>query len=73
MTTAHPVDPRELTDAQRAFAATHHAAPGFRSDSSDAVFVYRFGPRRTSRWLIDSAGLVVESASFKTAATASSR
>ena len=73
MTTTTYVSPRELTDAQRAFAETHHAAPGLRSESSDAVFVYRFGARRTSRWLIDAAGLVVDSASFKSAATASPR
>ena len=72
MTTTTDVSLRELTDAQRAFAETHHAAPGFRSESSDAVFVYEFGARRTSRWLIDAAGLVVDSASFKTALGASS-
>jgi hypothetical protein len=71
MTTTTAVSPRELTDAQRAFAKTHHAAPGLRSESSDAVFVYQFGARRTSRWPIDDAGLVVDSASFKTAVGAS--
>ncbi|MDX6659762.1 MAG: hypothetical protein QOJ55_584 [Solirubrobacteraceae bacterium] len=67
MTTITEVSPRELTDAQRAFAETHHAAPGLRSESSDAVFVYQYGSRRTSRWLVDAAGLVLDSASFKTA------
>jgi hypothetical protein len=49
MTTALDVNPRALTDAQRAFAHTHRATPGFRSEISDAVFVYQRGGRRTTR------------------------
>src|SRR5712664_3804449 len=64
MTTIAEVSPHELTDAQRAFAETHQATPGFRSQRSDAVFMYQFGDRRTARWLVDAAGLVVDSASF---------
>ena len=68
MTTITEVSSHELTDAQRAFADAHQATPGFRSESLDAVFVYQFGARRTARWLVDAAGLVVDSASFTTAA-----
>jgi hypothetical protein len=61
---AYAISPRELTDAQRAFALAHHATPGFRSELSDDVFVYRGGDRRSTRWLVDSAGLIVETTSF---------
>ena len=67
MTTTREINPRELTDAQRAFAESHQATPGFRSESLDAVFVYQLGARRTTRWLVDGAGSVVDSASFATA------
>jgi hypothetical protein len=66
MTTTREVRPHALTDAQRAFAHTHRATPGFRSEVSDAVFVYQHGARKTTRWLVDAAGMVVESASFGT-------
>ena len=64
MTTAPEVSPDALTDAQRAFAHAHRATPGFRSEISDAVFVYHRGSRSTTRWLIDATGLVVESTSL---------
>jgi hypothetical protein len=54
----------DLTDAQRAFARTHHAAPGFRSEVSDAVFVYQRSASRTTRWLVDAAGLIIGTSSF---------
>lgn len=68
MSTTREVNPHELTSAQREFAQSHQATPGFRSETLDAVFVYQLGARRTTRWLVDSAGLVVDSASFATAA-----
>jgi hypothetical protein len=61
---AYAISPDELTEAQRAFARTHEAAPGFRSEVSDDVFVYRRGARRTTRWLVDAAGVVVGTSSF---------
>jgi hypothetical protein len=64
----YAISPLELTDAQRDFADAHHATPGFRSELSDAVFVYRRGGRRTTRWLVDASGLIVGSTSFRTAA-----
>jgi hypothetical protein len=68
MTTVSEVRPHELTAAQRAFAHKHDATPGFRSEASDKVFLYQRGARRTIRWLIDGAGLVVDSTSFAGAA-----
>jgi hypothetical protein len=68
MTTACEVSPHELTHAQREFAQSHQATPGFRSELLDAVFVYQLGARRTTRWLVDGAGVVVDSASFATPA-----
>ena len=67
MTTTCEVSPHELTTAQRAFAQAHQATPGFRSEILEAVFVYQLGARRTTRWLVDGAGVVVDSASFATA------
>jgi hypothetical protein len=66
MTTVTALSPDELTHAQRAFADSHQATAGFRSEFSDAVFLYGRGARRTTRWLVDSAGLIVDTRSFAT-------
>ena len=66
MTTIREVRPYQLTDAQRAFADSHQAMPGFRSEFSDAVFLYGRGAERTTRWLVDAAGLIVDTRSFGT-------
>jgi hypothetical protein len=67
MTTVTALSASELTAAQRAFADSHQAMPGFRSELSDAVFLYGRSPRRTTRWLVDAAGLIVDTRSFATA------
>jgi hypothetical protein len=66
MTTIPEIDAHELTDAQRAFADSHQAMPGFRSEFSDAVFLYERGAWRTTRWLVDAAGQIVDTRSFAT-------
>jgi hypothetical protein len=40
--------------------------PGFRSELSDDVFLYGRSAGRTTRWLIDAAGLIVDTRSFAT-------
>jgi hypothetical protein len=64
VTTVPEVSAHELTDAQRAFADSHRALPGFRAELSDAVFLYERGAGRTTRWLVDAAGLIVATKSF---------
>ena len=54
-----------LTLAQREFAEHNQAVPAVRSAQDPRmVFMYRDEPRRTSRWLVDEAGEVVDSAMF---------
>jgi hypothetical protein len=56
----------ELTAAQFAFAARHRAVPAVRSAQDPRmVFMYRDETHRTSRWLVDDAGTVIDIASFR--------
>lgn len=56
----------ELTAAQFAFAERHQAVPAVRSAQDPRmVFMYRDEAHRTSRWLVDHAGIVVDVASFR--------
>jgi len=63
-----------LTEAQRQFAREHHANPVLRSDSDGRmIFMYRNDELGTSRWLVDPAGKVVDSAVFRHSAAADER
>jgi hypothetical protein len=56
----------ELTAAQIMFANDNQAVPAVRSAQDPRlVFMYRDEEHRTSRWLVDDAGLVVDVASFR--------
>jgi len=57
--------PDRLTPAQQRFAREHSAVPGMCADSSRwTVYMYRTGPLQTTRWLVDAAGNIVDSATF---------
>jgi hypothetical protein len=59
-------DVDRLTDAQRQFASVQRARPVLRSSrDSRMIFMYRTDELGTSRWLVDHAGRVVESAVFR--------
>jgi hypothetical protein len=61
---AAPLEP--LTPAQSAFAQLNGAVPAVRSPRDPRlVFMYRDEAHRTSRWLVDDEGLVVDIASFR--------
>jgi hypothetical protein len=54
-----------LTAEQRGFARTHMAIPGERAAGAlDLVFMYRREQAGTHRWLVDDAGVVVETTWF---------
>ncbi|HUO71061.1 MAG TPA: hypothetical protein VMU39_09810 [Solirubrobacteraceae bacterium] len=56
----------ELTPAQSAFAEKYRAVPAVRSAQNPRlVFMYRDEEHRTSRWLVDSEGDVLDVASFR--------
>ena len=56
----------DLTAAQNAFAMQNQAVPAVRSGQDPRmVFMYRDEQHRTSRWLVDDEGLVVDVASFR--------
>ena len=56
----------ELTTAQNAFAQRNQAVPAVRSaQDPQLVFMYRDEAHRTSRWLVDGSGMVVDVASFR--------
>ena len=51
-----------LSPAQLAFAQAHKAIPGVRPPYDEQlIFLYRSGEWSTHRWLVDTAGQVVES------------
>ncbi len=51
--------------AQMEFAARYHAVPAVRSGQDPRmIFMYRDEPFRTSRWLVDESGEVIDSAMF---------
>jgi hypothetical protein len=54
-----------LTEPQREFAEQYRAIPAVRSAQDPRmIFMYRDEPYRTSRWLVDEAGDVIDSAMF---------
>jgi hypothetical protein len=56
----------QLTAAQFAFAERNRAVPAVRSAQDPRmVFMYRDEAHRTSRWLVDDAGIVIDVASFR--------
>ena len=55
-----------LTEAQRMFAREQRANPLLGTDSEERmIFMYRSDDLGTSRWLVDHAGRVVDSAVFR--------
>jgi hypothetical protein len=55
----------DLTEPQRRFAARHEAVPAVRSGQDPRmIFMYRDEAHRTSRWLVDETGQVIDTATF---------
>jgi hypothetical protein len=65
MSTQPDAAPR-LSPAQVSFGLREHAIPGARPSADNRmVYMYRQGPLRTYRWLVDNAGGVHDCATFR--------